>query len=53
MVNVFGNYAYYWACNSFNQRRIALFDPHPDLTMNPSLVCQEAKGVKLRIRLRP
>ncbi len=26
-------------CNSFNQRRIALFEPHLDLATNPSLVC--------------
>lgn len=26
-------------CNSFNQRRIALFEPHQDLATNPSLVC--------------
>ena len=24
-------------CNSFNQRRIALFESHPDLATNPSL----------------
>ena len=26
-------------CNSFNQKRIAMFEPHPDLATNPSLVC--------------
>lgn len=27
------------ACKSFNQRRIAIFDPDPTLATNPSLVC--------------
>ena len=30
---------YKQACHSFDQRRIAILEPHPDLATNPSLVC--------------